>query len=131
MRLYHACSRTNVDAILSTVLKAPCYLTNDLEVATYYAEGIADEGGEPVILELELDELLASVGEDALSADRPSIAEPPTLALRTTGQAVAETWGARRGTWRDSLDIVHSLQVRTPIPGSILREADVTLAATP
>jgi hypothetical protein len=101
-------------------LRAGAYLTNSPDQADYYADTISDEGKVPVVLELELSELLLSVGEDHITPDHPSIAEPITSTLDLTEEEVHEAWEAAEGTWRESLEIVNSVRVETPIPAAIL-----------
>ncbi len=120
MRLYHATPIDNVDAIMTEGLRPGAYLTNSTDQADYYAETIVDEGKTPVILELELSDLLSSVGEDHIVPDHPSISEPITSTLDLTEEEVHTAWAAAEGTWRESLEIVNSVRVEAVIPAGIL-----------
>lgn len=120
MRLYHATPTDNIEAIMMEGLRSGAYLTNSPDQADYYAETISDEGKVPVIVELELSELLLTVGEDHIAPDHASIAEPITSTLELTEDEVHEAWEAAEGTWRESLEIVNSVRVEASIPASIL-----------
>jgi hypothetical protein len=128
MRLYHATSIDSLEAIMTEGLRAGTCLTNNSDQADYYAETISDEGKVPVILELDLSELILSVGEDHIEPDHPSIAEPITSTLELTEDEVHEAWEAAEGTWRESLDIVNNVRVRAAIPATIL-SCDVPASA--
>src|SRR5690606_8212594 len=84
-------------------------------------ETIEDEDRDACILELDLDALIAAVGEDAIGVDHPSVAEPLCHTLGTTEEVVADAWRACTGTWRDSLEIVRSARVSAPIPAASLK----------
>jgi hypothetical protein len=120
MRLYHATSAINIEAVMTDGLRKGAYLTNSPEQAEYYAETIADEGQTPVIIELELSDLLSAVGDDHIFPDHASIAEPITSTLELTEDEVHEAWSEAEGTWRDSLEIVSCIRVEASIPARIL-----------
>lgn len=122
MILLHVCRGADVDGILTEGLRAGSYLTSREEVAGYYAETIEDEGETPAILELDFDALIVLVGQDGLEPDRPSIAEPITIALGCSEADVQAAWAASAGTFQDSLRIVGSLRVRPAVPAILLRE---------
>lgn len=119
-RLYHACDASDLDAILRDGLRPGAWLTSSPEVADYYAEGIAEDGGTPAVVETGLDELVAAVGEEMVEPDRPGIAEPITRAIGKTEDEVHAEWEACGGSWRDSLEVVQSIRVMAAIPAAIL-----------
>lgn len=125
MKLYHACSTEDVEAIFAEGLRSGSYLTDSEAVAGYYAETIEDEGKVSCILELDLDALTAAVGEAALEVDDPSVAEPLSYVLQTSDDAVQAEWEASAGTWRDSLAIVRSIRVSAPVPAALLSRWEV------
>lgn len=120
MRLYHATSTDNIEAIIKDGLRSGAYLTNSAEQAEYYADTISDEGKVPIIIELDLSELISAVGEDNIEPDHPSIAEPITSTLELDEDEVYEAWEEAEGTWRDSLEIVNSVKVKAAIPSNII-----------
>ena len=125
MKLYHACAIDDLDSILSEGLRAGSYLTGNEGIADYYVETIEDEEKDACILEIDLDDLIAAVGEAAIGVDRPSVAEPLCHTLGVTEGEVADAWRKCAGTWRDSLEIVGSVQVSVPIPPALLsRQTD-------
>lgn len=70
--LYHGTSRVFLNDIQARGLNHP-YLTSELDLATYYAEVVAEDvGGEPIILEVQ-------VPEQALRIDFNALAEPVTF----------------------------------------------------
>ena len=70
LTLYHGTSSRHAAAILIEGLRKPA-LTDDLDLAGYYAECCADEdGGEPVILAVTITD------PSSLTVDVPAISEP-------------------------------------------------------
>jgi hypothetical protein len=124
MKLYHATDRAKIASVMENGLNARSCLTNNFDQALYYAETIEDEGCVSTIVELDLDALVASVGDESLIPDHPSISEPITTTLDLSEDEVHEAWEACEGTWRDSLEIVNSLVCTVPIPAALLSCGD-------
>lgn len=120
MRLYHATSRDSVESIMAEGFQAGVYLTNSWKQARYYCETISDEGKSPVVIELELEDLLSAVDEKHIVPDGESISEPITSTLKISEDEVHEAWKASGRTWRDSLEIVASIRIEAPIRADIL-----------
>lgn len=122
--LYHATTADSADAILRDGLRAGAYLTDREDVAAYYADGIREEGAVAVILEVDLDVLLAAVSPGSLIPDRPSIDEPLTFTLGKSDAEILCSWERSNGTWQECLEIVGSIEVTAPIPPSIIALSD-------
>ena len=122
MKLYHATAMSNLQDIMENGLRDGVYLTNSWKQALYYVETIEDEDEDAsgVVVELELSDLLAAVGDEAILPDRESISEPITSTLGRSEDEVHAAWAVSGGTWRDSLEIVASVRVEAPIPARIL-----------
>ena len=129
--LYHATSADNARPIQLNGLKAGAFLTDREDVADYYAEGIAEDGGTPVILTIELDMLLDAVGETNLHPDNPSIAEPLSCTLGRSEAEIQDDWANAEGTWQECLELVGSIRVAVPIPASIISVSDYVLPSPP
>lgn len=128
MLLYHATSTEKMMSVMTQGLLAGSCLTDSPEQADYYAETIRDEGMEAVIVELDLDDLVAAVGEENIAPDHASISEPITSTIERSEDEVHEAWEAAEGTWRESLDIVSSIRITVPVPAHILRCEEFNLA---
>jgi hypothetical protein len=124
MKLYHATDRAKIASVMENGLNARSCLTNNFDQALYYAETIEDEGCVSTIVELDLDDLVASVGDESLIPDHPSISEPITTTLDLSEDEVHEAWEACEGTWRDSLEIVNSIVCTVPIPAVLVSCGD-------
>lgn len=131
MKLYHATDRAKIASVMENGLNARSCLTSNYGQALYYAETIEDEGCGSTIIELDLDALVASVGDESLIPDYPSISEPITTTLDLSEDEVHEAWEASEGTWRDSLEIVNSIVCTVTVPSELLSCDDyATTAAT-
>lgn len=116
MLLYHGTSSTNLLAIKgSGVLSSP-YLTDDWDIAQYYAEVTADElGGEPVVLEVEVDEFM-------LLPDTNAIAEPVLRDEAEVMEAfdiIPDNWKSQPDAWKVTMDLVSAVCVRGDVPVTI------------
>lgn len=120
--LFHVTSTDALQGITKTGLNAFSYWSTDAAIASYYGDTIEDEGLEPITLTIELDDLIAHVGADALEPDFPGIEEPICTALGKRESDVLIEWRNSRREWRDSLAVVHSLRCRAPIAPGVLRQ---------
>lgn len=120
MKLYHATDRAKIASVMENGLNPRSCLTSNYGQALYYAETIEDEGCDSTIIELDLDALVARVGDESLLPDHPSLSEPITTSLTLTEEEVHEAWEACDGTWRDSLEIVNSIICTVRIPAELL-----------
>lgn len=118
--LYHATSREKADLILSEGMRAGSYWAED-DIAAYYAETVEDEGEEPVILTVQVEDLLA-LSPEAMSPDLNGIDEPLTFTLRATEDEVRERWDASDRSWEASLEIIRSVRFHAPIPADLICE---------
>lgn len=123
--LFHATKRDALSSIAEEGLRELSYWSDNDSVCAYYSETIKEEGDESVILVIDLDALVRLVGNDAIEPDHPGIDEPITGALDKREEEIWEAWDESRQDWRDSLEIIHSLRVRAPIPVSAMRILDV------
>jgi hypothetical protein len=131
MKLYHATDRANIASVMTDGLNAHSCLTDNYDQALYYGETIEDEGFVSTIIELDLDALVAAVGEENLIPDHPSISEPITTTLSLSEDEVHEAWDECEGTWRDSLEIVSSIVCTVRIPSALLSCDDYEVVAAP
>lgn len=121
-RLFHATSRTRLEAILQSGLQPGSFWTTDEDVADYYASVIEDEGDDASLLVIDLarlERLAAAAGRELLP-DLPSIDEPITTAIRMSEEEVQDAWQASAKGWRDSLEVVRSLNCPFAIPADAL-----------
>lgn len=66
MLLYHGTNSIRLEKILQEGLSSP-YLTNSESLASYYAEvSYEEEGGEPILLEVEVDETKLLLDQNAM-----------------------------------------------------------------
>lgn len=126
--LYHITDSKNLDGILAEGLRANSYWTDSLDLSDYYAETVRDEGGIPITLSIELDNL--NLDAASLEPDYPGIEEPITTVIGMSEDEVLEAWGKSDQTWQDSLSIIGSLRCRQAITHDVLvaiTEDDETL----
>jgi hypothetical protein len=107
MKLFHGSSTVTTDAVLSQGLLNP-YLTDDYEIALYYAEVAVDEtGGEVIVYEVDID-------PEMLEADARAIDEP---VLRDEDEVmdafakIADDWISHQDSWKVTLELVGSVRV--------------------
>lgn len=122
--LYHATQLDALAGIAAEGLRSLSYWTDDEDVLAYYKETIVDENAKPVVLVIDLDQLLRLVGEHAIEPDHPGIEEPITCSLGKSESKVEIEWFASAQGWRDSLKVVRSLRCRSSIPEQALRVLD-------
>ena len=97
----------------------PIYLTDNEDVAEYYAEEVVEQhGGEEIILKIAF----GALDPNAIEPDYPSIEEPLTYTLGVTEEEVWEAWEASNRTWQDSLNIVDSVRYKKPITPNAISE---------
>lgn len=107
MILLHGTTTDLLDVIRAQGLTRP-YLTDDEDIALYYAEVAVEEtgAGEPVILEVEVDEtfLLPDVNaiDEPVLRDEDEVMEQFAL--------VPDDWREAPDAWRVSLDLVSSVR---------------------
>lgn len=77
MHLFHVTSRARLPVIAAEGLKPRSYFAADEDLVAYYKETVEDEGGEPVVLAVDLRDLDAAHFEP----DFPGIEEPITTVL--------------------------------------------------
>ena len=119
-KFYHATATEKLASIRENGLNAGCYLTNNLNMAEYYAETVADEDLTPVIIEIDGDALDTS----AIKPDRPGIEEPIMSVVRDMHQLnryaseewVANQWSKSKKDWKASLDIIGCVRYAAVIP---------------
>ena len=119
--LFHVTDARLVDGIMNEGLRPLSYWSKSEELSEYYRETVQDDGGQPVVLAIELDQLLDFVGEADLEPDYPGIEEPISGVIGKSEGVVLREWASSARLWRDSLDVVYSLRCKAPIPSSILR----------
>lgn len=56
--LYHITNRENLQGIAKIGMKANSYWSTDIELADYYKETVIDEGHKPVIITVQLNEII-------------------------------------------------------------------------
>jgi hypothetical protein len=122
--LFHATTRTALASIAAHGLRELSYWSSDDDVCAYYAETIEEDGDVPVVLVVDLDDPILRSGQDSFEPDYPGIDEPITGALGKTEKEIWAAWSACGKEWRDSLEIIHSLRIRVPVPANILRVMD-------
>lgn len=129
MILYHGTSSVNLVGILSDGLKNPC-LTDDEDIAAYYAECETDErGGQQVLLKVVIDDSV-----DKLKPDYPAFEEPLTFYRDDYASSDREwhqmietdeiPYPSNDADWAISLEVVHSISVEGTIPKERITLAD-------
>ncbi len=107
--LYRAVESHYVAAVLQNGLTGDrMTYWGDLNVATYYAEAIADEGHEPVILRAAL----SAFDHTAMEPDYPGIEEPLVHTLRMNEETVWNRWTKTDQNWQACLDLIGSVRYR-------------------
>ena len=120
IRLYHITNLKNLQSIAANGLNAGSYWSETLDLAAYYEETIMDDGQTPLVVTLSLDDLKDS----ELEPDYPGIEEPISTVLGLTEEEVWHKWDTTKQTWQDSLNLVHSIRVKTTIPPELLTVED-------
>lgn len=112
--LFHVTSANRLESIRHEGLNAGAYLTSNPTMADYYAQVIADEGLEPVRIEVILEDL----DESMLLPDMPGIEEPITTVVGLNDQAIWAAWKESAQDWRYCLELIGSIQCAQPIPAA-------------
>lgn len=117
--LIHVTDLSNMERIKDEGLRAGSYLmgADQDSLIQYYEEEVEMEGGTPVLLCIDLDEL----SKEHLAPDMPSIHEPITRAIDKSEEEVMEEWEASEKDWKASLAIVGSLRCMTSIQSDLIR----------
>lgn len=117
--LIHVTDLSNMERIKDEGLRAGSYLmsADQDSLIRYYEEEVELEGGTPVLLHIDLDEL----PKEHLVPDMPSIHEPITRAIEKSEEEVIEEWEASEKDWKASLAIVGSLKCMTSIHPDLIR----------
>jgi hypothetical protein len=119
--LFHVTSTKAVANISKEGMRPISYWSNDESLVAYYKETVVDDGDEPVVLVIAIDQLLQSVGEMAIEPDYPGIEEPITGAIGKSEMDVLSEWRLSHQGWRDSLEVVGSLRCRVAIGAELLK----------
>ena len=118
--LFHGTSSHSLKKIIKDKGLGSPFLTDDEEIAEYYADCVTEEhGGDMVILKITVD-------IDKLRKDDNSYAEPLTF-FRNNFAKSDDEWGemltdgdipypSNENDWRCSLDVVHSVRVDGMVP---------------
>jgi hypothetical protein len=127
--LYHVTNKDNARAILKDGFNAGACFTDQLDLVDYYWGTVEDEGGEPVVLRVSLDEVLSAVPDGSMVPDMPSIDEPITTVIGKSEQRVQDEWLASSATWKDALRISGGVKCMATIPANVvsLDDDDVDL----
>ena len=113
LKLYHATDRKNLKSIMENGLKNP-YLSNDMTVTKYYAEEFKNS----VILAVII------VNTSNLIPDFNGIDEPLTYTLRKKEEDIWEEWEKSDKTWKNSLEIIHTVQYKGIIEPKYIKLLD-------
>lgn len=128
MLLLHSTSSARLPSIMSEGLSDAC-LTSCEESADYYAEEAVEEnGGEPVILEVEVSPSM----KDNFRADYPSFEAPLTWIWRAWSDSEEEfhemlsgtseiSWPDGEHDWKTSLRVVRAVRYVGTIPPERIR----------
>jgi hypothetical protein len=122
--LYHATCRSNLASIAEGGLRPGTCLADSMDLADYYAETVADEGGDPVVVVIDAEGL----GRGDFGPDLPSVEEPIMSVVRIrhglepgVGEEWVWTrWSAGQQTAEDCLRIVGAVRSLVPIPSERL-----------
>lgn len=77
---------------------------------------LQDEGGDPVVLRVDI----ANLDEKFLSPDIHGIEEPISFILGTTDSKIHNDWNRSKKTWRDSINLIQSLRYDASIDQGLL-----------
>ena len=117
-RLYHATSRDKAEAFLRDGVPAHRSYWGVIEIADYYAETVADEGHDSVILSAPL----TAFDHALLMEDTPGFEEPISTVIGSTERLIHEAWSGTDRSWRSSLDTIGSVAYEGVLPASELRQ---------
>lgn len=118
--LFHATDEVSAQTILKEGFLPGAYFTDMAEIAAYYAETVCDEGKEPVVLAVDLSDLLSRMDEKDVLPDFVSIEEPITTVLGKSEDQVIDEWVSSEKTWRDSLKVCGGLRCMDAVPAEIV-----------
>jgi hypothetical protein len=113
--LYHVTAAAHIPSILAEGLRARSYWC-DPKVAEYYKEIVRDEGQEPVVLRLPVDQL-EGLGPEP---DMPGLEEPLTYTLGMSEGEVWECWEGTDRTWQDCIQLIGSMRISKLVPAALL-----------
>ncbi len=105
--LYHVTSASNVERIQQEGVRPVSYWSTD-DLVDYYSETIVDEGGQPVVFRISLNDL----DPQLIEPDYPGIDEPITTVIGMSEEKVHQVWEASSQTWNDSLKLIGSIRYR-------------------
>lgn len=112
--LYHVTAASNAERIQREGVRPVSYWSTD-DLVSYYAETIRDEGSQPVVFRVDLNDLDPRL----IEPDYESIAEPITTAIGMSEEEVHELWENSSQNWQDSLKIVGSIRYRGVVRPSL------------
>lgn len=118
MVFWHVTSRDLLESILREGLRPGAYLIGEdgEAIRDYYAETVADEGKEPVVLIVDADALPVI----HFAPDQNGLDEPLTHTLGMSEDDVAEEFGATGGTWRACLDVIGTCRYMEAVPATAI-----------
>lgn len=113
----HGTSSVHLTTVLATGLDSP-FLTDDYAIADYYAQcAVEEEGGEPVVLEVEVDP--AALYPDTAAIDEPVMRDED--AVMDAFALVPDEWLSQPEPWAVTLELVSSVRARGKV--QVLGEA--------
>lgn len=109
MRLLHGTSSTHMDALLSNGLDNP-FLTDDYEIARYYAQCAVDEDDDEdaqvVVLEVEVE--TSALLPDTFAIDEPVMRDEDEV--MEAFALVPDNWLSEPDPWRVTMELVSSVK---------------------
>lgn len=120
LTLYHVTAARNRERIFTEGLRAPSYWALDEALVAYYEETVRDEGDEPLVLAVRIEDL----DRNCLEGDQPGIDEPITTVIGLAEEAIGEAWAASGRTAIESLRLVGSCRYRSRIAPALLAIQD-------
>ena len=113
--LYHATPNRNLTNILENGIQPVSYW-GEYRIAKYYAEDIVDNGDQFTMFRVPLSAFVTT----QLEPDFNGIEEPLAYTLGMSEDEIWGEWNNSDQSWKDSLEIIGSVQYRGIIPPNAL-----------
>lgn len=116
-RLYRAVARDRGEAMLRDGQPPVRSHWGVHAIASYYAETVADDGDEPVVVSAPIEAFDPSL----LVEDEPGFCEPISTVVGSSEDAIHAAWSKSDRSWTSSLALIGSVAYDGPLPASSIR----------